>query len=225
MLRWLIKAALSVAGVLLVVAGVVRAFFAQPLEVGHMGMGPTIAAGDTVLMWKGTPEVGDVAVCTHPQQSGLVVVGRLVATSGEVSVREDGIDVINGKSPDIDWQTTTELEDENGDLRTFGIAEARYGDSNFGLDHRFMVVRKTRNARQRRRAQRFNRTREPRVRDYRLEPGRWFLLGDNRSAPAHDSRTFGGVDPKGCRGSVVMRLEGTPEGERLFEHGWLDFIE
>ncbi len=226
MIRWLIKAALTVGGALLLVVGVIRAFFAQPLEVGHMGMAPTIAEGDVVLLWKGTPELGDVAVCAHPEEPGLVVIGRLVATSGEVSVREDGIDIVNGQSPEVDFKRVVELRDEGGVLREHSIAEARYGDSNFGHRHLFMAIRKEEDARRRRRERRYNRaSRAPRSQSYRLEPGRWFLLGDNRATRDHDSRSFGGVDPTGCRGTVVMRLEATAAGESLFEHGWLDPIE
>lgn len=227
LIRLTVKAALYIGGALLLVGGVLRGFFMQPLELHHSGMAPTIAAGETVLLWKGKPEIGDVTVCEHPQQPGLSVVGRLVAAGGEVTVREDGIHAVDGERPDVDWEETVELVDPERGTVTYRIAEASYGDTSFGHSHRFMAEQRRRPSRnQRRRNQRLNRNAsEVRSRTFDVDLGTFFLLGDNRAAPDHDSRTFGAVDPATCLGSIVMRWKPTNEGETVLGHAWLDPID
>ena len=52
-----------------------------------------------------------------------------------------------------------------------------------------------------------------------------YLLGDNRSDPADDSREFGEIDPARCRGQVFMRLSPAPPQNDDIRHGYLDWIQ
>jgi hypothetical protein len=52
-----------------------------------------------------------------------------------------------------------------------------------------------------------------------------YLLGDNRSDPADDSREFGEVDPAKCKGQIFMRLTPATRNDDDIRHSYFDVIQ
>jgi signal peptidase I len=190
------KGALKFLGVVLAIAliagGVLYGFFVKIVEVGHNAMAPTMILGDRVLVWKTTElELGDIALCAHPQEPGRYVMGRVVGRTGQTITFERGQLQINGETPDS--QTLQDLEFD--DAETGRRQRMRLGRENI-LDRTHWTFRRT--------------TSEPRMRrPHRVGPG-LFLLSDNRTHLGEDSRAYGEVTPSTCVGRVFMRLTAAP---------------
>lgn len=191
-MRDFLKGALKFLGALLLlaaaVAGVLYGFFVKLVEVGHNGMAPTMILGDRVVVWITTDlELGQVALCAHPQEPGRFVTGRVVGRSGHLVTIERGQLRIDGRTPDRD-----------------GLAQVEFDDAETGRRTRMHLAREDILGRQFLTFTRHGR--EPRMpRPHRVGPG-LFLLNDNRTYMAEDSRSFGEVQRDRCVGRVFMRL-------------------
>lgn len=205
-LKYGLKTAAWLGGITLVVAGVLRLFFLDLVVVGHNGMAPTLIAGEEVLMWRGTDaEMGDVVICNHDTAPGGMVMGRVVARGGMSLKDERGALWIAGTEPTRDWQGETDFYD----VDTNATIHVRHGTEELGnTDHLFFE------------AERYN----FRMRETEVPAGHVFLMGDFRSRPDHDSRTFGTVPASNCIGSLFMRWKPVDDRGANLDHGWLDII-
>lgn len=203
----LLKVLFVSAGLVLIAAAILRVFFVDLAVVGHYAMAPTLTAGEQVLAWRSAElEIGDVALCEHPQRPGEHVMGRVVALAGMTV--DDGRDShleIDGEAMPLHIDGTRQLRDTlEGTMHTF-----RYGVEQLHTTEHlvFLPLRKG-----------FA------MHGTRVEGG-LFLLGDNRTRHPNDSRSFGPVDPDGCIGQIVLRLQpGHPTGDDI-RHGWLEPID
>lgn len=197
-------------GVLVLLAaiagGVLYGFFVKVLEVGHNGMAPTMTLGDQVLVWK-TQELGlgEVALCGHPQQPGVYVLGRVVGRAGQIVGIERGALTINGESPEVDTRGVVAFEDaELG--RTVRMRHAY--ERILTHDHPLF----------------WREGSEPRMRRAHTVQGGLFLMNDNRTHRGEDSRTFGEVANESCVGRVFLRLTAA-ETPAEIGNAALDIIE
>lgn len=191
----------------LVAGAVLYFFFVRVVEVGHNAMAPTIVAGDTILVWRGTTfDLGDVVLCPHPEEGGRYVLGRIVGRTGQTVEIGRGAQLrINGETPDTDMQGTFEFYDP---MRQQSAA-MRWGiESLLDHDHPFMYVER----------------RPPSMRPHQVRAG-VFLLSDNRSYHGEDSRSFHEVNPSSCIGSVFMRLVASDTTQSPAGNTSFDFVE
>ncbi|MBO6936916.1 MAG: signal peptidase I [Deltaproteobacteria bacterium] len=205
--KGLLKIGLWVAGVLLVIGGVLRIFFVTPIATGYDSMAPTFLAGEKVLLWRGsTIEMGDIVVCENPSSPGTMVFGRVMGKAGMTLGTDDrGQFTIERTQVDVDWGGTMEFYDNDANSQV----TVRQGIETVGnTEHPIFVREQT----------------EFRLRETRVENGKLFLLGDNRGSRNHDSRSFGAVDEASCIGTVFMRWNPVDRGADL-SHGWLDFLD
>ena len=189
-----------------IAAGVLYGFFVKVLEVGHNGMAPTMILGDQVLVWK-TQQLGlgEVALCAHPQQPGVYVLGRVVGRPGQVVGMERGTLTINGETPSVDLLDVVAFPDaELG--RSVRMRRAR----EVILDHDHPLF--------------WREDSEPRMRRPHTVQGGLFLMNDNRTHRGEDSRTFGEVAPASCVGRVFLRLTAA-ETPAEIGNAALDIIE
>lgn len=210
--RIALKAALWIGGILLVIGGILRIWFMDVVVVGHNGMSPTVVAGDHVLMWRGASdaEMGDIVVCRHPSDPNQMVMGRVVGTGGMTIRDVRGQLEINGTRPDYDMEggRTYSFVNSDNDNRTERYTRAieKLGNT----EHHIW-------------------TREDftfRLRESRVGPARYYLLGDNRSDPGHDSRSFGDVPKANCIGTLFMRWKPSESGAGdIVDNGWLDILD
>ena len=153
---------------------------------------PTLRGGDLVLLWRLTkPRFGDLVLCPEPEASHRVVIGRIVGESGDVVKVEGATLFVNGARAETDLACTpprftvehpaTDKEVEQGcDMEVTGNAtHPRGGTGGHSV--------------------------QPAPVDTTVDPGRVFLLSDNRLLP-YDSRDFGTVERSTCTETVVFRL-------------------
>lgn len=189
-----------------IAAGVLYGFYVKVLEVGHNGMAPTIVLGDSVLVWK-TQELGlgQVALCEHPQQPGVYVLGRVVGRPGQIVGMERGTLTINGEMPEVDGRGIVSFQDaEIGRTVRMRYAYERI------LTHDHPIF--------------WREGSEPRMSRPHTVRGGLFLMSDNRTHRGEDSRTFGEVSPASCVGRVFMRLTAAPTPAEI-GNAALDIIE
>ncbi len=206
MIGGLLKTVLWLGCIVFIVGAVLRLFFVEIAEVGHNGMAPTLIAGDKVVLWReAAVGLGDPVICQHPRRPGKHVLGRVVAKAGQ-TVGTDGRGQlkIGNRIHSVDWKDKLVFRDT---LLRKNITMQRG------------VIRLA------------NRNYEFAIREgdvLQMDPVTVrkgvFLLGDNRSSPGNDSRSFGEVDPATCTGQVFLRLRpAEPRGDDI-DHGWLDMI-
>lgn len=205
LLRALFKGLLWVMAIGLLVAAVLNLFFVDVVQVTHNAMAPTLLAGEQAFVWRSAePRMGDVMVCEHPGQPGHFVIGRVVAKPGMRVEAPRGQLTISGSQVGVDIQGTTRFYDVLQDRTD----QMQHGVATMGnTQHRF-----------------FQREGHAlRVRPVDVERG-LYLIGDNRSHPHNDSRTFGEVAPATCLGRVFMRFRPSPDDPNDLDHGWFDWI-
>jgi signal peptidase I len=203
-----IKFVLNAAAVVVIALALVRLVFMETVLVQDNGMAPTLVYGDEVLVWKNARiDMADVVVCEHPVRTGAQVISRAIAFADH-TVRTD----TNGTLY-VDKDRTT-AQPQKG-MRFYDVTRKKNWDMQVYLidyfgrhDHTYFIQR----------GDRFQ------LRTYTVEKG-VYLLGDNRSELAFDSRDFGEVDPERCLGQVFMRLRPAPARDDDLAHGHLDWIK
>jgi signal peptidase I len=204
-LRGLFKVLLWVLAIGLLVAAILNLFFVDVVQVTHNAMAPTLVAGEQAFVWRSAEaSMGNVMVCEHPAQPGHFVIGRVVGKPGMRIEAPQGQLTIAGTRVDKDIEGTTRFYDvlqDRTDTMQHGVATMG------NTQHRFF--------------QRQDHT--LRIRPVEVQRG-LYLLGDNRSHPHNDSRTFGEVDPATCLGRVFMRFRPAPEDPNDLDHGWFEWI-
>lgn len=153
---------------------------------------PTLRGGDLVLLWRLTkPRFGDLVICPEPDAIHRMVIGRIVGEAGDrVSVQGSTVSV-NGARAETEHAcvparftsehpaTSKELE-QGCDMEVLGNSTHKRGSTS---GHQAL----------------------PTPVDTTVDPGKVFLLSDNRLLP-YDSRDFGTVDRTTCFETVVFRV-------------------
>jgi len=204
-IKGLLVFAFWVAVVLGIAAAAIKYFFVDVAIVGHNGMAPTLVAGDQIAIWR-TQElnIGDVTVCLDPRSPGRRVIGRVVGKPGFEVLSSRGQLSVNGEIGDVNYEGMMHFND----TLNARVEEMQYGTAKLGnVEHKFFL----------RKNQQFA------MRTIRIKLG-LFLLGDNRTYVAEDSRYYGEVDPATCLGSVFMILKpAEPTGDEI-KHKWLSIV-
>jgi signal peptidase I len=185
---------------------VLQLFFVDLAVVGHNGMVPTMQAGERVVIWNGQEfELGDIAVCTNPENPNDLVMARVVGKPGmTVRTVRGGLE-IEGTVPDIDFGETIDFIDPLHD-RTDRVQR---GTEILATHTHGIFVRPGQ---------------ELVIREVTVEEGRLYLLGDNRFHSADDSRNFGTVDIASCLGKVVFRISPAENPPTDLGNGWLEIL-
>ena len=169
----------------------IRWFWVPDDLVMAASVAPTLHGGDLVILWRATkPVYGDLVVCPEPDSDGWVV-GRLLATEGDViEVNGDRI-LRNGKPTTTESAcgefTIVDPETENEVVMRCGVVVAAGRKFTIGEANGHKNV--------------------PRPIKDELMPGEVFLVSDNRLYP-YDSRDYGAVMGNTCTETVVFRLLG-----------------
>ena len=153
---------------------------------------PTLDGGDWVLSWRLTrPAKGDLVVCPDPDDPGNIVVGRIVADGGDTVSIDGQAVLINGTKPEIEYNCTEQTfslvdPDTSAEMEVYCDME-EIAEKLHMRGHNSGYATKTARL------------------ERRVEPGRVFLLSDNRVKP-FDSRHFGTVDGQSCKETIFFRL-------------------
>jgi len=107
-MRGVLKALIWIAVGLALVVGVARVvairWWRVPSDDPELeaSIAPTLRGGDLVILWRLTePDVGDLVLCPEPERAdgegGRIVIGRIIAESGDQVEVKDGAIFINDK--------------------------------------------------------------------------------------------------------------------------------
>ena len=174
-----------------IVGAVLKTWYVDIVTVGHDGMAPTLFAGDTVLVWRGSePEHGAIMLCHHPTDPTRFVIGRIVGRNGAAIRADRGRLQIEETYPPIDWHGTVQYADPV----SHQPVAMRWGYEALGNDNHLVFQRDGR---------------EMQLRPVGYYDG-FYLLDDNRTYPREDSREFGAVPEGRCVGRVFMRVAMSP---------------
>ena len=164
-----------------------KILFFEMAVIGNSAMAPTLLRDERVLINKrGSPELGQIAVCPNPEQEGYIV-GR-VAARGDMSLESFGNELKMNKQP-VPVVPAGSTEFQNPDIER--LQRVSFGTEDFGEKPHTVF---------------FDPEGTFRVRHVDLDPGQVYLIGDNRPQRGQDSRAFGPVEEASCIGTVVMRL-------------------
>ena len=198
---------LNALAVVAIAAVLVRLVFLEQVTVRDNGMAPTLIYGDEVLVWKGaSADMADVMVCEHPSRTGELVIGRAVAFAGH-TLHTDHNGMLYVDQNQAATQGTGEMHSTTSAQADVGH-DARSDRLLRQALHEFFLQKGDRLS----------------LNTYTVENG-VYLLGDNRSESAFDSRDFGEVDPKRCLGQVILRWKPAPERDDDVHHHMLDIIQ
>jgi signal peptidase I len=155
-------------------------------------MAPSLEGGDWVLLWRLTrPGLGDLVVCPDPDDPSNIVVGRIAAEENDtISIDGQAVE-INGVRPHIEYNCTEQTfslidPDTTKEFEVFCDME-EIGEKLHARGHNGNA--------------KFTKRRY----EKKVEPGKIFLLSDNRVQP-FDSRHFGTVERSSCTETVFFRL-------------------
>lgn len=205
-MRGIIKGLFWLAGILALIAGILRATILDVWTVPsddplfNASIMPTLEPGDVVVMRRGgTPNFADLVRCLHPQEPGRYVVGRIFGEPGD-QVYADGHTVrINGTQvrtergcsparinvPDPITHEPVELECSIEEIGGTWYMRAR------GSTPRTTLARM----------------------ETEVTEGNFFLVSDNRYHH-YDSQDFGAVPLESCTQRIAFRL--------WSKNGWMD---
>ncbi|HMR04620.1 MAG TPA: signal peptidase I [Polyangiaceae bacterium] len=193
-LRFLLWTAIIVGAIVGVARAVAIRWWTVPLNDPYLeaSIAPSLRGGDTIILWRLTkPKFGDLVVCPEPDAPERVVIGRIIAEVGDNVAVEGQTVQVNDRAAATEeacnapkftvLHPTTRSEIEQGCSMEVlgGHLHMRGGVGGHGL--------------------------MPRSVKTKVEPGKVFLLSDNRLLP-YDSRDFGQVDVNTCTETVVFRL-------------------
>jgi signal peptidase I len=207
-LQGLIRFAI-VLGVILVVGGLIaKEFFVDVVVITHNGMAPTVVAGDEIVVWRGASvDMANVVVCEHPTREDDLVIGRALVFPGHTIHRDyNGVIYVDNDRTATEPQAALMFFD----VTMNKLYEMTYGMISYGgrHDHGYFIERGTKID----------------LPTYRVTSG-VYLLGDNWSAPTHDSRAFGEIQPDTCLGQAFMRLKSAPSNDDDLKRSPIGFIE
>lgn len=205
-MRGLFKALLWTAGIFGVIAGILRATILDVWTVPDddplfsASITPTLEPGDVVIMRRGgTPNFADLVRCTHPEEPGRYVIGRIFGEPGD-QVYADGHTVkINGTP------TRTERACSDARVKVPDPISGELVELNCGIEEigGTWYMRAQGSA--------------PRTTLAKLETevtdGNVFLISDNRYYH-YDSQDFGAVPLESCTQRIIFRL--------WSKNGWSD---
>ena len=153
---------------------------------------PTLRGGDTVILWRLTkPGFGDLVVCPEPDAPERVVIARIAAEEGD-HIRVDG-SILNVNDRAAETETACSERD-------FSVIHPTTGQE----IHQTCSIEAVGGHSHMRGSTGGHGVLPPPV-DRKVEPGKVFLLSDNRLLP-YDSRDFGLVDRDSCTETVAFRL-------------------
>lgn len=167
---------------------------------------PALAPGDWLLLWRLTPPGrGNLVACPDPDDPQQMVIGRIVATGGDVVH-------IDGRNVEVDGEQLKDqlrcaqpeyllIDPDSGDevtlsCRVIETAETRHPIIEAPSPSRVAAVKT------------------------KVPPGHVFLLSDNRTHP-FDSRHFGTLPRERCGETIFFRLVGERgffDVERRFQY-------
>lgn len=197
-MRGLFKALLWIVGILAVVAGILRATILDVWTVPDddprlsASIQPTLEPGDVVIMLRGgTPGFAELVRCTHPEEPGRYVIGRIFGEPGD-RIYADGHTVkINGTATRTE-RACSEAKFTVDDPITGEPVELGCSIEEIGGTW-FMRARGN----------------GPRTTAGKLETevteGNFFLVSDNRYHH-YDSQDYGVVPIESCTQRIVFRL-------------------
>jgi signal peptidase I len=195
--------------VLLFVAVVGRILVFQLGYTESYSMVPNLLAGDTfVVRTVGKLGLGDVAVCKDPEQTGSMVVLRVMGLPGmSVKFRLNHI-ILDGTMIQRDMIDPLLYVDEtSGEQLTYAV---RIGSEHVG-GQLFDVALMDRAGGQQQR-------------EFTVPAEHFYLVGDNRNM-ARDSRNFGPVPIESCIGGAVLLLwPGKDSGDFTFKSRVLSWL-
>jgi len=194
-------------GTLAVGLTALRLFFVDLVTVPHSSMAPTLTAGDRVLVWRrADADLGDIMLCQHPLRPDALVMGRVVALAGHAIESQDERLILDDEPlSKVEWASNMRFYDAVREK----LANVRVGRVDYHGQHRHAFILHEGDVFQ--------------LRRYNVARG-VYLLGDNRSEPAADSRSFGEVDVIKCKGQVFMRLWPAPRHNDDVHHAYLDWL-
>jgi signal peptidase I len=153
---------------------------------------PSLRAGDLILLWRLTsPRFGDLVICPEPDAPHRMVIGRIAGEAGDrVSVQGTSV-TVNGARAETEsacatqrfsvaHPATAKQIDQSCEIEVLGAGMHQRGATS---GHPVL----------------------PAPVDTTVDPGRVFLLSDNRLLP-YDSRDFGTVERATCSETVVFRI-------------------
>ncbi len=193
-LRWGLWTALITGAVVGGLRATVLDWFTIPMDDLPMAFSgaPSLAAGDTFLLWRGTIDVGDLARCIDPDEPRRFVYGRVLAKGSEV-VEIAGQEIkVDGKPPSQETMCTVPevvVQTPNGEEQTLSCGIEAF------------------------RGTKYPRLRHPNAatpygpRTVTVPPGKYFLVSDNRAHPM-DSREYGTVPVENCKATFFFRMWG-----------------
>ncbi|MEM9072725.1 MAG: signal peptidase I [Myxococcota bacterium] len=206
--KLILKVALWVGGIALVAFGVLRLFFMDLVVMGHDGMAPTLIAGDEVFMWRGADdaEMGDIVVCNHPTNAGQMVMGRVLGKSNmAVRTNRGNLEVSGTRAErDIIESLTFHSLDINRGIRVTLSQDSLGNFSHWAFWPENPL----------------------RIRETQIPANSYYLLGDNRTSHANDSRTFGTIQAAQCVGTLFMRMKPAENARGVtVDRGWLQILD
>lgn len=193
-LRWGLWTALVVGAIVGGLRATVLDWFTIPTDDVPMALSgaPSLAAGDTFLLWRGAVDVGDLARCTDPDEPRRFVYGRVLAKGFEV-VEIAGQDIkIDGKAPTQETVCTTPevvVQTASGEEQTLACGMEAFRGTKYP------------------RLRLANAPTPYGPRTVTVPAGKFFLVSDNRVHPM-DSREYGTVPVENCKSTFFFRMWG-----------------
>jgi signal peptidase I len=195
--------------VLVFVAVVGRIFVFQLGYTESYSMIPNLVAGDTfVVRTVGKLGLGDIAVCEDPEQSGSMVVLRVMGLPGQTVRFKNNHIVMDGEMIQHEViDPLTYVDRTSGEELTYAV---RVADEYVG-GQLFEVAL-------------MDRAGGKEQRSLMVPNEHFYLIGDNRNL-ARDSRNFGPVPIESCIGEAVFLLwPGDDSGDFTFKARVLSWL-
>lgn len=182
-----------------VVLGVLKAtvllWWKVPTDDPQLGasLAPSLYPGDLILLWRGTPKLGDLARCADPEAPGRYVIGRVLGQAGD-QLELDGTGVILNGRAEVQEQSCSPNRISIPDPSTGADVDIHCGVANL-------------NSRKYLRGTHLGGRNTSIKRQITVGEGQFYLVSDNR-AYSFDSREYGGLVKGTCKEFVIFRIKG-----------------